>query len=76
MDSRCQKKSWPRLSSSAIGRLPHPTPPHRSPNRPGEKTGRLAPSVGSSLKPSEEEEDFRVGLEVSRNKLNSQVLVE
>lgn len=78
MHSRCQKQSWPRLSSSAIGLLlPQPAPPPHSlaqKGREGKKPGRLAPPAGSSPKRSEEEEDFRVGLEVSGNWLNSQVL--
>lgn len=47
MHSRCQKQTWPRPCSSEVGLSPHPAP---SPKGRGEKSGGLAPPVGSSPK--------------------------
>lgn len=58
MHSRCQKKSWPRLSSSATGPLPS-TPLLVQKAR--EKTGSLAPPVGSCVELAKEQEDLGWG---------------
>lgn len=55
MNSRCHKKSWPRLSNSATGPLPS-TPPLAQ--RAREKTGSLAPPVGSLVELGKAQEDL------------------